>query len=125
VIRGSVALVAHDDTTDKLFPPPEQTGVIERPIPIGPSIRMEFLAHRRHIDGEIAAWRGELAAALERFAPEPSPVSAMKRVGRGAALGGKYGAAILAGLGLVQALVKAYRPDLAGPFDGLIQVLGG
>ncbi len=117
--------MASDDTTDKLFPPPEQTGITERPIPIGPSIRQEFLAHRRHIDGEFETMRAELAAALERLAPEPSPASVMKRMGRGAALGGKYGAAILAALGLVQGVVKAYRPDLAGPFDAIVSVLGG
>lgn len=117
--------MSSDDTTDRLFPPPEQTGITERPIPIGPSIRQEFASHRRHIDGEFQAMRTALAAALERFAPEPSPASTLKRMGRGAALGGKYGAAILAALGLVQGLVKTYRPDLAGPFDALLSVLGG
>lgn len=119
--------MADDDTTDRVFPPFDEP-TREQPIVLGPSIRQEFLAHRRHIDAMVEAWDQRLDAALSRLSPHPadvSPASAFRRVGRGAAVGGKYGAAILAGLGLVQALVKAYRPDLAGPFDGLVQVLGG
>jgi hypothetical protein len=116
--------MAEDDTTDKLFPPPE-SAIVERPIPIGPSIRMEFLAHRRHLDSEMKAMRAELTAALERFAPEPTPASTARRIGRGAAIGGRYGAAILAALALLQAVVKAWRPELSGPIDSVIQLFGG
>jgi hypothetical protein len=113
-----------DDTTDKLFPPPE-SAVVEAPIPIGPSIRQEFVLHRRYIDKQLEEFGKKLDSALERLAPEASPSSALRKVGRGAAAGGRYGAAILAGLGLVQAVVKLWRPELAGPFDSLMQVFGG
>ncbi len=109
--------------TDRLFPT-EDSAVVERPIPIGPSIRQEFVLHRRYVDKRIDEFGKQLTAALERLSPEPSPASVMKRMGRGAALGGKYGAVILAALGLVQGLVKVYRPDLAGPFDALLSVIG-
>jgi hypothetical protein len=118
--------MTHDGDTDKVFPPFGESAVVERPIPIGPSIRQEFVNHRQHIDTELASIRLEIAGALRTLAPaEVSPASALRRVGRGAALGGKYSAIILAGLGLVQGLVKMFRPDLAGPFDSLLQVLGG
>jgi porphobilinogen deaminase len=115
-----------DDTTDRLFPHQmiDESAEVERPIAIGPSIRQEFINHRNHIDAELAAWRGELKTALERLSapPDVTPASAARKVGRGALQGTKWGAAVLAGLGLLQLGLKAKRPDLAGPLDDLIQL---
>lgn len=119
--------MADDDTTDRLFPHEmvDVSSEVEVPILIGPSIRMEFLAHRRHIDGRLNSFQLELTRALERLAPEPSPASVARKVRAGALAGGRYAGIVLAVLALLQAAVKAWRPDLAGPIDSVIGLLGG
>jgi hypothetical protein len=114
-----------DEDTERVWPPPEHSSVVEKPIPIGPSIRTEFLAHRRHIDGRLNSFQLELSRALERLAPERSPSSVARKVGHSALVGGKYAAVVLAALGLLQGAVQLWRPELAGPFEDLLKLLGG
>lgn len=113
-----------DEDTDKIFPPfpetraPNMTG----PIPIGPSIRQEFLAHRRDIEFALSAFAKQLDGALGRLAPEVTPASAARRVASGAALAGKYGGIILAVLATLQVALKAKHPELAGPLGDLLKL---
>ena len=105
------------EDTDRSFPPFPESHVTERPIPIGPSIRQEFLAHRRHIDTQLEAFGKQ----LERLTPaELTPASAGRKVASGALRGTKWGAVIVGVLGLLQVALKLKRPDLAGPLDDLI-----
>lgn len=113
-----------DEDTERVWPPPEHSSVVEKPIAIGPSIRQEFMAHRRHIDGELKVFRLELAAALARLSLDKSPASAARKAAHSALVGGKYAAVVLAALGLLQGAVKLWRPELAGPFEDLLQLLG-
>jgi hypothetical protein len=105
------------EDTDRSFPPFPESHVTERPIPIGPSIRQEFLAHRRHIDKQFEAFSKKLDALTP---PELTPSSAGRRVACGALRGTKWGAAIVGVLGLLQVALKLKRPELAGPLDDLI-----
>lgn len=114
------------DTTDKMFPPPESGERAAAPIPLTPSVREEFLAHRLHLDRQATLTRQSVEDALERLKPaDVTPRSALQTLGKGAALGGKYGGIVLAGLGVLQAVVKVFKPALAGPLDSLIQLFGG
>jgi hypothetical protein len=121
--------MADDETTEKLFPPPE------RPIPLRPSIREEFSAHHIVIREELKTWRGELAAALARLAPplEPEPQapavgppSVVDKAKAGALAGLRYGGVALA-LGEVAAQLAAAlgHPEIAGPVQTLLRLLGG
>lgn len=106
------------ETTDKMFPPPEEPDP-RAPIPLGPSLRVEFLVHRKHLDSEMTKIRKEIAAALARMAPDVTPTSAARRVAQGALWMTKGGAFILAALGLLQAALQAKHPELAGPLGDL------
>jgi hypothetical protein len=119
--------MADDETTEKLFPPPE------RPIPLRPSIREEFSAHHIVIREELKTWRGELAAALARLAPPPepqpepqAPPSVVDKAKAGALAGLRYGGVALA-LGEVAAQLAAAlgHPEIAGPVQTLLRLLGG
>lgn len=106
--------------TDKVFPPfPESR---ERVISIGPSIRQEFLAHRRHIDAELSSFRLELQSALERLSPDVTPASAARRVASGARQAAKMGGIVLAILGALTVALKARHPELAGPLGDLLKL---
>ena len=112
-----------DEITDRLFPvPPER--LPEAPIPLQPSIRAEFLAHRRHIDLEITMLRESFQDAL-RQPPELSPASARRRVQGAALRAGKVIVMLTAGLGVLAEAAKLWRPELVGPLDTLRQLLGG
>ncbi len=105
-----------NETTDRMFPPPENANP-ERPIPLTPSIREEFIAHRLHFDAQLLAFRTELGLALTRLAPEHTVKSALSR---GVASGGRIGVAILAILALAEMAIKARYPHLAGPLGEVI-----
>lgn len=107
-----------NETTDRMFPPPEEPNP-SAPIPLGPSLRVEFLTHRKHLDREATLIRQEVAAALARMAPDVTPASAARRVAQGALWVTKGGAIILAALGLLQAALQAKHPELAGPLGDL------
>ena len=111
--------------TDRIFPPFPESAVVERAIPIGPSIRQEFINHRRHVDFALMAFAEKLDAALERMAPEVTPASIGRKVASGALAGGKYGALIVGVLGILATIAKLWRPSLAGPIDTIQQVLTG
>lgn len=106
--------------TDRVFPPfPESP---ERPIPIGPSLRQEFVNHRRHVDFALGAFAEKLDAALERMAPDITPASAARRVASGARQAAKMGGLILAILGALTVALKARHPELAGPLGDLLKL---
>jgi hypothetical protein len=117
--------MADDDTTDRLFPPPE-SGIAARPLPLAPSIREEFLAHRLHVDGELKAWRHELGEALSRLSPAPTPGSAMAKAKAGALASLRYGGVALA-LGEAAAQIAAVsgHAEIAGPIQTLLNLLRG
>jgi hypothetical protein len=100
-----------DETTDRMFPPPENPNP-DPPRPLTPSIREEFLAHRLHIDAQLEAWRTHLGEALARLSPEATVKGALAR---GAASGGKVTVGILAILAAAEMIVKVWKPQFAGP----------
>ena len=120
--------MGHDDTTDKLFPPPEARSGVQAPIPLQPSIRAEFMAHRVHLDAEASAIRREVAAALHRLAapPEVTAAGAVEKVKAGALAGLKFGGVALALGEATAALAGAMgHPEVEGPIRTLLTLLGG
>lgn len=115
-----------DDTTDKLFPPPETTDVFP-PLPAGRSIREEFLVHREGVTKELAAFRKDIVALLAKqgVPKEPTPSAARAQVARGALAGLKWGSVILAGAETAVQVLKVWRPELAGPVEVLMSLLRG
>lgn len=113
-----------DEDTDKIFPPfpetraPNMTG----PIPIGPSIRQEFLAHRKDVNFALSAFAKQLDAALARLYPDVTGASTARRVANGAVQAGKLGGIVLAVLGVLQVALKAKHPELAGPLGDLLKL---
>jgi len=110
-----------DDTTDKLFPPPEGEGTGVRPIPLSPSIRQEFLLHRLKIEEGLAEFRLELNQALERLAPYPTPAGAVRR---GVVVAGKAAPVVVAALALVEVVLPLVRPEWVGPLKAIREALG-
>lgn len=110
-----------NETTDRMFPPPEEPDP-SAPIPLGPSLRVEFLTHRKHLDREMTLVRQEVAAAFARVAPDVTPASAAQRVARGALVAGKAGGLILAVLATLQVALQAKHPELAGPLGDLLKL---
>ena len=115
-----------DDTTDKLFPPPETTDVFP-PLPAGRSIREEFIAHREGIRKELKEFRADIVKLLAAHGAtkEPSPSVARAQVARGALAGLKWGSVILAGAETIVQVLKVWRPELAGPVEVLVSFLRG
>jgi hypothetical protein len=115
-----------NDTTDKVFPPPENPNP-DAPIPIGPSLRVEFVRHRQHLDREFAAIRQDVAAALARLSPAAKhPETIGQRVKNGALAGMRYGAVAMAAGELGAALAKATgHPEVEGPLRVFLNLLGG
>lgn len=127
-----------DDTTEKLFPPPE--GGHDRThaprdaqvIPLAPSIRQEFAAHHSAILGYLSTYEKMLDERLPR-APDThqeSPSSARQRatkaVTAGALVGLRYGGVAIASGELVAAAARALgRPEIAGPIEVLLQLVRG
>ena len=115
-----------DDTTDKLFPPPETTDVFP-PLPAGRSIREEFIAHRRGITLELKEFRADIVKLLAAHGAtkEPTAREARAQVTRGALATLKYGAALTAGAECLVQVLKVWRPELAGPVEVLVSFLRG
>jgi hypothetical protein len=114
-----------DETTDRMFPPPERGATVE-PLPLVRDLRHEYLAHRRHIDGELRAFRLELGEALVRFSPPITAASVGAKVKAGALASLRYGSVALAlGEAAAQVANVAGRPDIEGPIRVLVQLLGG
>lgn len=117
-----------DDTTDRLFPHQmvPESGTVERPIPLAPSIREEFCSHRRAVEGELRMFRKELAAALARLTPEHTAKSIGQTVKRGALAGLRYGSvAVAAGELGAQLAAATGHPEVEGPLRVLMTLLGG
>jgi hypothetical protein len=115
-----------DDNTDKMFPPPESSGVVEVPFPLAPTLRDEFLAHRLHIDRELKAWRTELGLALARFSPALTPRGALAKVKNGVFASFRYGGvALLLGEVAAEIANKTGHPEIEGPIRLLITLFGG
>jgi hypothetical protein len=115
-----------DETTDKMFPHPESSGVVEVPFPLAPTLRDEFLAHRRHIDAELKAWRTELGLALARLSPELTPGGALAKVKGGVLAGLRYtGVAVAAGEVIAEVAKATGRPEIEGPIRVLITLFRG
>lgn len=116
-----------DETTDKMFPPPE-SGVEEqrwplkeRPLPLQRSIRAEFLLHRLKIEEELAAFRLELGEALARLSPVPTVGGSLRR---GAIIAGKGAPIAAAVLALLEVTIPLIRPEWEGPLKALRQAFG-
>ena|SRR5688572_9739064 len=115
-----------DDTTDKMFPPPESSGVVEVPFTLAPTLRDEFLAHRHHVDKELKAWRTELGLALARFSPELTPSGALTKVKGGMLAGLRYtGVAVAAGEVIAEIAKATGRSEIEGPIRVLITLFRG
>ncbi len=115
-----------DETTDKMFPPPETSGVMETPFTLAPTLRDEFLAHRLHIDKELKAWRNELGLALVRLSPQLTPSGALSKVKHGVLAGFRYGGvALLLGEAAAEIANKTGHPEIEGPLRVLITLFGG
>lgn len=109
-----------NDTTDKVFPPPENPNP-DAPIPIGPSLRVEFMVHRKHLDREMTLIRQAVEKAM---APRVDTI--VQRVKAGAIAGMRYGAVAMATGELGAALAKATgHPEVEGPLRVLLTLLGG
>ena len=115
-----------DDTTDKLFPPPETTDVFP-PMPPGRSIREEFLVHREGIRKELEAFRADIVKLLAaQGGPKvPTGAEARSRAVQGALKGLKYGAALTAGAECAAQVLKVWRPELAGPVEVIMSIVRG
>jgi hypothetical protein len=131
-----------DETTQKLFPPPE--GGHDRahapaelpPIPLAPSIRVEFAAHHSAILGYFATFEEMLDKRLPK-PPEsgedlredpdlPSPRSVRQKVTGGALVALRYGGVAVAGGELAAAIARALgRPEIAGPIEVITQLFRG
>lgn len=123
-----------DDTTEKLFPPPE--GGHDRkhapaelaPIPLAPSIRVEFASHHSAILGYFATFETMLDARLPKPGdPDlPSPASVRQRVTGGALKGIRFGAQALMAAQLAADLAHELGyTQLEGPLRLVVQVLMG
>ncbi len=123
-----------DDTTDKLFPVPE--GGHDRrhapadlpPIPLAPSIRVEFAAHHSAILGYLSEFEKILEARLPKPGdPDlPSPASVRQRVTGGALKGIRFGAQALMAAQLAADLAHELGyTQLEGPLRLLVQVMLG
>lgn len=112
-----------DETTDRLFPHQmvSESGEVERPVPLAPSIRAEFAQHRLEIAEELKAWRVELGEALARLSPVPTVGGAVRG---GLISARKLGPVVLAALGLLEVVVPLVKPEWIGPLKALREMLG-
>lgn len=115
-----------DDTTDKLFPPPETTDVFP-PLPAGRSIREEFLVHRQGITLELKEFRADIVKLLAAHGgpKEPTAVKARSDATRAALKLGRYSGLALAGAEVAAEVAKIWWPGAVGPIGMLIQLFGG
>jgi len=120
--------MGRDDTTDKMYPPKEERSGLTAPIPLLPSIREEFLAHRKHIDDEVTKTRKAVEAALLRLGapPEVTAAGATAKLKGGALAGLRYGSLFLVlGEALAQVAGALGHQEVAGPILTLIKLLKG
>lgn len=112
-----------DETTDRLFPHQmiPESGTVERPLPLGKSIREEFAEHRLQIADELKLWRHELGEALARLSPVPTVGSSLRR---GAVLAGKGTPLVAAVLALLEVAIPLLKPEWEGPLKALRQLFG-
>jgi hypothetical protein len=116
-----------DETTDKMFPPPEERhGAPVIPLPLTRSIREEFLAHRLVIESELKAWRVELGAGLARLTPPVTASGIASKAKAGALAGLRYGGVAVAAGELAAAVAQAAgRPEIEGPIRVLVSLFSG
>lgn len=113
-----------DETTDKLFPPPE-SGVAERPLPLAPSLRTEFLAYRLHFDKELKALHAKVDQALANLPQAVPSTSVLGSVKNGALVTLRYGGVALAVGELAAQIAKAAgHPEIEGPIRAFSQFFG-
>ena len=110
-----------DETTDRMFPPAENPNPA-RPVPLAPSIREEFVAHRLEIEAAIKGFDTRLGEALAQLAPAQTVGGALRR---GAAAGGQLTVKLLAVLAVVEIAIKALKPEWSGLLEGLREAIGG
>lgn len=119
-----------DEDTEKLPVPPMTFGA-PNVIPLQPSIREEFLGHRKQVaeslDEVVKQMRVQSALFEHALATQPvsKPSTVGQRLVNGAAIGGKFGGVVLAVLGLAQAVAKMVKPEWSGPIDNLVALFGG
>lgn len=115
--------MGRDDITDKLFPHQmlSESGEVERPIPLLPSIRAEFAQHRLDIDGQLKAWDLKLGEALARLSPVPTVGGTLRR---GVAIAGKGAPIAAAVLALLEVTIPLIKPEWEGPLKALRQAFG-
>lgn len=120
-------MAGDDDTTDKLFPPPEERhGAPVIPLPLTRSIREEFLAHRLVIEDQLKAWRAELGEGLARLSPPVTASSVVEKAKAGALAGLRYGGVAVAAGELAAAVAQAAgRPEIEGPIRVLVSLFTG
>lgn len=113
-----------DDTTDKLFPHQmvPESQVVERPVPLAPSIRQEFAEHRVFVEDSLKAFDARLGAALARLSPVPSVGGAFRHA---LPVAGRVGAIVGASLALAEVVVPLVAPELVGPLKALREAFGG
>lgn len=116
--------MGRDDTTDKLFPHQmvPESQIIERPVPLAPSIRQEFAEHRLFVEDAIKAFDARLGVAMARLSPVPSVGGALRGV---LPMAGRVGAIVGASLALAEVVVPLVAPELVGPLKALREAFGG
>jgi hypothetical protein len=112
-----------DETTDRLFPHQmvAESGEVERPIPLQPSIRAEFAQHRLEIETALKAWDARLGEALARLSPVPTVGGTLRR---GAIIAGKGTPIAAAVLALLEVTIPILWPQYEGPLKALRQFFG-
>lgn len=89
-----------------------------------------MVARERRQDERFTAFHAELSRLNTRLdegaraSLPPVPRTSAQKLAGGALAGGRYGLLILGALGLLSAGAKLWRPELAGPLDSLIEILG-
>ncbi len=126
--------MAADETTEKLFPPPEgghdrrHAPAEVQPIPLAPSIRVEFATHHSAILGYLSEFEKLLEARLPKKGdPDlPSPTSVRQKVTGGALKGLRFGAQALMAAQLAADLAHELGfTQLEGPLRLVVQILLG
>lgn len=112
-----MARTNNDDTTEKLFPPPENPDP-DAPIPVGPSLRIVWKKHQEDIETRLTRFESLLE---EKTAPTPR--SAARKVVGGAILTGKVGVYVTGILGILAMAARLLgREDVATPIEQIQQL---
>lgn len=112
------------ETTDRMFPPPENPNP-DAPVPLGPSIRVQFQQHREGVSGTLAAYEKRLGAVEAKVTPA-HPQSVLGAVKGGVIKAGKV-TPILLLVGEVVAQVASLlgKTDWVGPIRFITSLFGG